>query len=134
MKQRAAIRENGAGGGIPRPNTGGGGSSSSPSKLAVRTNSRLVVAAAAPAGNRQEPLGRTLSAGGDQPAGGDQSKAGGGLQVLDAGYKMLGGGGGVAYSRGGGGQRALVSDKLYPRWDLFYISILYVDQVRNGKS
>jgi hypothetical protein len=119
MKQRSTTRENGSGGGgIPRPNNTASSSSntSSPSKLAVRTNSRLLVAATA--GSRQEPLGRTLS--GDQTAGSETSKGGGGiggLQVLDAGYKPLGGGSGLAaYSRGGGGgQRALVSDKLYPR-------------------
>jgi hypothetical protein len=117
MKQRSTTRENGSGGGgIPRPNNTASSSSntSSPSKLAVRTNSRLMVGATA--GSRQEPLGRTLS--GDQSAGSETSKGGGigGLQVLDAGYKPLGGGSGLAaYSRGGGGQRALVSDKLYPR-------------------
>jgi len=120
MKQRAAIRENGSGGGgIPRPNTTASSSNSntaSPSKLAVRTNSRLLVGSTA--GGRQEPLGRTLSGGGgEQTAGSDSSKGAGGLQVLDAGYKPIGGGGVANYLRGGGvgGQRALVSDKLYPR-------------------
>ena len=120
MKQRASAAGGRENGGIPRPNSS---STASPSKLAVRTNSRLVVAASA-ATARQEPLGRTLSAGGDASAS-DQQKAGSssGLQVLEAGYKMLGGG--AAYSRGGnngggnngsgGHHRALVSDKLYPR-------------------
>jgi hypothetical protein len=118
MKQRSATAAGRESGGIPRPNNAAS-STSSPSKLAVRTNSRLVVAATA--AGRQEPLGRTLSAGGDG-VGADQQKGGSGggsngLQVLDAGYKLLGG---VGFSRGGGGgngggQRALVSDKLYPR-------------------
>ena len=82
------------GGGIPRPHV-----TSSPSKLAIRTNTKLL-------GTKHDQVGRSFS--------GDQRS-----QPSDQGLRYPGGGQGPppgaqqGYQKGV--QKTLVSDKLYPR-------------------
>ena len=120
MVKTADTRKNGGGGrdesvgGIPRPHV-----TSSPSKLAVRTNTKLL-SAAPPNNNKHDAVGRTVSSGGENPRPDSSNPRSENSARLGEGYRY-GGGSGLAYAKPPAGgsaasQKALVSDKLYPRY------------------